>query len=108
MDGAVPGAGVLGVVQPCSTEVRHLSGLVSCADEQRGQHGGAVVERLGAAGAVATRDTSMMPLLVEGLSRASAQLGVGATPLPPSTLIGVAALAEPDLLVEVEATAVID
>ena len=49
-----------------------------------------------------------MPALVEGLSRASMRLGAGGGPLPPSTLIGVAALAEPDLLVEIEATAVID
>ncbi len=47
-----------------------------------------------------------MPLLVEGMARAYAKLGV--TPVPPLTGIGVAALAEPDLLVEVEATAVID
>lgn len=47
-----------------------------------------------------------MPLLAEGLARASAKLGV--TPVPPGTLVGVAALAEPDLLVEVEAVAVID
>lgn len=47
-----------------------------------------------------------MPLLLEGITRASAKLGV--TPLAPFTGIGVAALAEPDLLVEVEATAVID
>ncbi|MER5626692.1 RidA family protein [Streptosporangium sp. NPDC002544] len=46
-----------------------------------------------------------MPLFVEGVTRASAKLGV--TPLPPLTGVGVAALAEPDLLVEVEATAVI-
>lgn len=49
-----------------------------------------------------------MPLLMEGLARASAGLGAGAGPLPPSTLIGVAALAEPDLMVEIEATAVLD
>jgi enamine deaminase RidA (YjgF/YER057c/UK114 family) len=47
-----------------------------------------------------------MPLFMEGVARASAKLGV--TPLPPLTGIGVAALAEPGLLVEVEATAVID
>ncbi|GAB3458123.1 RidA family protein [Streptomonospora sediminis] len=47
-----------------------------------------------------------MPLFVEGVSRAAEKLG--GTPLPPLTGIGVAALAEPDLLVEVEATAVID
>lgn len=47
-----------------------------------------------------------MALFVEGVTRASAKLGV--TPLPPLTGIGVAALSEPDLLVEVEATAVID
>lgn len=47
-----------------------------------------------------------MPQLEEGIARASAKLGV--TPIPPGTLVGVAALAEPDLLVEVEATAVID
>lgn len=43
---------------------------------------------------------------VEGVARASAKLGV--TPMPPLTGIGVAALAEPGLLVEVEATAVVD
>ncbi|QEU96188.1 RidA family protein [Streptomyces kanamyceticus] len=47
-----------------------------------------------------------MPLLLEGISRAAAELGV--TPVPPATLIGVAALSVPDHLVEVEATAVID
>jgi len=47
-----------------------------------------------------------MPLFVEGVARASARLGV--TALPPLTGVGVAALAEPGLLVEVEATAVID
>ena len=47
-----------------------------------------------------------MPLFAEGVARASAKLG--ATPMPPLTGIGVAALAEPDVLVEVEATAVLD
>lgn len=47
-----------------------------------------------------------MPLFVEGVARASAKLGV--TPMPPLTGIGVAALAEPDLMVEVEVTAVLD
>ncbi|ONK11668.1 RidA family protein [Streptomyces sp. MP131-18] len=47
-----------------------------------------------------------MPLFVEGVARASAKLGV--TPVPPGTLLGVAALDVPDHLVEVEATAVID
>ncbi|RSS59161.1 RidA family protein [Streptomyces sp. WAC01280] len=47
-----------------------------------------------------------MPLFVEGVARAAAKLGV--TPTPPLTGIGVAALAGPDLLVEVEATAIID
>jgi enamine deaminase RidA (YjgF/YER057c/UK114 family) len=47
-----------------------------------------------------------MPLLGEGVSRAAAKLGVD--PVKPITLLGVAALGEPDLLVEVEATAVID
>ncbi|MBG0815544.1 RidA family protein [Planomonospora sp. ID82291] len=47
-----------------------------------------------------------MPLLGEGVSRAAAKLGVD--PVKPITLLGVAALAEPDLLVEVEAIAVID
>jgi len=47
-----------------------------------------------------------MPLFVEGVARASAKLGVN--PVPPLTGIGVAALAEPNMLVEVEATAVID
>lgn len=43
---------------------------------------------------------------VEGVERVSARLGI--TTAPPLTGIGVAALAEPDLLVEVEAIAVID
>lgn len=48
-----------------------------------------------------------MPLLMAGIAGAAATLGISALPLPPSTLIGVAALAEPDLLVEVEATAIL-
>ncbi|MFJ3583252.1 RidA family protein [Streptomyces sp. NPDC090127] len=47
-----------------------------------------------------------MPLLVDGLARASARLGF--TPVPPATMIGVAALDVPEHLVEVEATAVVD
>ena len=47
-----------------------------------------------------------MPLFLEGVARASTKLGV--TPLAPGTLIGVAALASPDYLVEVEAAAIID
>ncbi|MFD9542330.1 RidA family protein [Streptomyces sp. NPDC060022] len=47
-----------------------------------------------------------MPLLLDGISRAAAKLGF--TPVPPATLLGVAALDVPDHLVEVEATAVID
>lgn len=47
-----------------------------------------------------------MSLLLEGMARAAAALGV--TPVPPATLIGVAALDVPEHLVEVEATAVID
>ncbi len=46
-----------------------------------------------------------MPLLGEGVSRAAAKLRID--PVKPITLLGVAALGEPDLLVEVEATAVI-
>ncbi|WP_411104827.1 RidA family protein [Streptomyces sp. cmx-4-9] len=48
----------------------------------------------------------MMPRLLEGIGRASARLGV--TPVPPATLLGVAALDVPEHLVEVEATAVLD
>ncbi|WP_349497229.1 RidA family protein [Nocardiopsis ansamitocini] len=47
-----------------------------------------------------------MPLFVEGAARAVAKLGV--TAFPPLTGVGVAALAEPDMLAEVEATAVVD
>jgi enamine deaminase RidA (YjgF/YER057c/UK114 family) len=47
-----------------------------------------------------------MPTLLEGISRATAKLGV--TPVPPATLLGVAALDVPDHLVEIEATAVLD
>ncbi|MGC5014436.1 RidA family protein [Streptosporangium sp. DT93] len=46
-----------------------------------------------------------LPLLGEGVARAAARLGVD--PVKPITLLGVAALGEPDLLVEVEATAVV-
>lgn len=46
------------------------------------------------------------PLLLEGLARAAAKLGT--TPVPPFTGIGVSVLAGPDLLIEVEATAVLD
>lgn len=42
----------------------------------------------------------------EGIARAAGRLGI--TALPPLTGIGVAALAEPGLLVEVEATAVLE
>jgi enamine deaminase RidA (YjgF/YER057c/UK114 family) len=48
----------------------------------------------------------MMPALGEGIARAAATLGVA--PAAPITGIGVASLAAPDLLVEVEATAVLD
>jgi len=44
--------------------------------------------------------------LFEGVARAATRLGI--VPRKPTTLIGVAALGEPDLLVEVEATAVLD
>ncbi|MEU5903057.1 RidA family protein [Micromonospora sp. NPDC047527] len=46
-----------------------------------------------------------MPLLLEGISRAAAKLGI--TPTPPLTGLGISALAAPDFLVEVEATAVL-
>ncbi|MFJ5224766.1 RidA family protein [Streptomyces sp. NPDC088400] len=47
-----------------------------------------------------------MPLFMEGVARAAAKLGV--TPAPPLTGVGVPALAAPGILVEVEATAIID
>ncbi|MFE6281608.1 RidA family protein [Streptomyces sp. NPDC057877] len=47
-----------------------------------------------------------MPLLLDGIARASAKLG--SAPVPPATLLGVAALDVPEHLVEVEATAVLD
>jgi enamine deaminase RidA (YjgF/YER057c/UK114 family) len=47
-----------------------------------------------------------MPLLLEGISRAATKLGV--TPVPPATLLGVAALDVAEHLVEIEATAVLD
>lgn len=47
------------------------------------------------------------PALTEGITRAFATLGI--TPAtPPGTLVGVAALSDPDHLVEVEAVAVLD
>ena len=48
-----------------------------------------------------------MPLVQEGRARACARLGV-ATFVSPGTLVGVAALFGPELLVEVEAIAVLD
>ncbi|WP_181772418.1 RidA family protein [Amycolatopsis pittospori] len=47
-----------------------------------------------------------LALFLEGVDRAAIKLG--GTPVPPGTLIGVAALDVPEHLVEVEATAVID
>lgn len=44
--------------------------------------------------------------LGEGVGRFAERLGID--PVKPTTLLGVAALGEPDLLVEVEATAVLD
>ncbi len=46
------------------------------------------------------------PLLKEGIARASAKLGVAL--VPPASLIGISAPFTPDLMVEVEAIAVID
>jgi enamine deaminase RidA (YjgF/YER057c/UK114 family) len=51
-------------------------------------------------------DAGKMPALGQGVARAAAKLGVD--PVKPITLLSVAALGEPDLLVEVEATAVLD
>lgn len=48
----------------------------------------------------------MMGALGDGMARAAASLSID--PVRPITLIGVAALAEPDLLVEIEAVAVLD
>lgn len=47
-----------------------------------------------------------MPLLLEGISRATKRLGV--TAAPPASMLGVAALDVPEHLVEIEATAVMD
>ncbi|MGW7331466.1 RidA family protein [Streptomyces sp. NPDC054840] len=47
-----------------------------------------------------------MPDLMEGIGRAAERLGV--TPVPPATLVGVAALDVPEHLVEVEAVAILD
>ena len=52
-----------------------------------------------------TRDK--MPLFEEGVARAAAKLGVDVSKAPGS-LIGISAAFDPDLLVEVEATAVMD
>ncbi|WP_330175334.1 RidA family protein [Streptomyces sp. NBC_01498] len=46
-----------------------------------------------------------MPLFLEGAARAFAKLGV--TPVPPVSLLGLAALDVPEHLVEIEATAVL-
>ena len=55
---------------------------------------------------VVDRTADKMPPLLEGISRAAAKLGI--TAVPPTTLIGVAALDIPEHLVEIEATAVLD
>ncbi|MFD4908251.1 RidA family protein [Kitasatospora purpeofusca] len=55
---------------------------------------------------VANWTPDQMPLLLEGVRRATAKLGTTAT--PPATLLGVAALDVPEHLVEVEAVAVLD
>lgn len=55
---------------------------------------------------VVDRTPDKMPLVLDGIARASARLGI--TPQAPATMIGVAALHVPDHLVELEATAAID
>lgn len=50
-------------------------------------------------------NNDLLPALGEGVARAAARLGVD--PVKPVTLIPVAALGEPDLLVEVDAVAVL-
>lgn len=55
---------------------------------------------------VANWTPDQMPLLLEGVRRATAKIGTTAT--PPTTLLGVAALDVPEHLVEVEAVAVLD
>ncbi|GGL99933.1 MULTISPECIES: RidA family protein [Micromonospora] len=47
-----------------------------------------------------------MPVLLEGIGRAAAKLGV--TPAAPASLFGIVALDVPEHLVEIEATAVLD
>ena len=47
-----------------------------------------------------------LPALGEGVGRAAARLGVD--PIKPVTLLSVSALGEPDLLVEIDAVAVLD
>jgi enamine deaminase RidA (YjgF/YER057c/UK114 family) len=47
-----------------------------------------------------------MPAFLDGVARATAQLGV--TPAAPGSMIGVAVLFDPDFLVELEVTAVLD
>ena len=44
---------------------------------------------------------------MEGIDNVAAEIGMP-TPMPPSSLIGVEYLFEPDVLVEIEATAVLD
>ncbi|MEU9357071.1 RidA family protein [Streptomyces sp. NPDC048301] len=55
---------------------------------------------------VVGRTPDRMPQLLDGIARASARLGT--TPVPPATLLGVAAPDVPEHLAEVEATVVID
>ncbi|MGO4587665.1 hypothetical protein [Paenarthrobacter sp. 2TAF44] len=44
---------------------------------------------------------------MEGIESVAAEIGLP-TPMPPTSLIGVESLFEPDVLVEVEATALLD
>ena len=50
--------------------------------------------------------TDKVPQLIDGITRASTRLGITST--PPGTLVGVAALADPEHLVEVDVIAVVD
>lgn len=53
-------------------------------------------------------EPNKMPLIVQGLMRAGARLDADVMPLPPTTLLGIGASFTPDLLMEIEATAMLD
>lgn len=103
----------------------HVAGQIGRSDETRGDLAGQVAQALrstamGLSGAgasfgdvvrltfyVTQWEPEKMEQLLAGVDRVAQELDLP-TPMPPASLIGVEQLFEPDVLVEVEATAVLD